>query len=256
MGRAPCCDKANVKRGPWSPEEDAKLKAYIEKYAQLPGRTDNDIKNYWNTRLKKLLGRRKRSQINWLSPAGHDQKEANGTENNPNTQTLSNSALERLQLQMQLQSLQNPFSFGNNPALWPKLHPLQEKMMQSLQCLNESPNPLQQHLRPSTPPGLGQNADFYEPPTASIGLQQDYSTNGMSSSDSSLAFNTGNIVLDSTVAPKSNGTEHEPSAGIEAVSTFQAEIDVAFLRQGDHRAEFDCFEEMDRWFQGQPDLLV
>jgi len=30
MGRAPCCDKANVKRGPWSPEEDQKLKSYIE----------------------------------------------------------------------------------------------------------------------------------------------------------------------------------------------------------------------------------
>ena len=32
MGRAPCCDKANVKKGPWSPEEDAKLKAFIEEH--------------------------------------------------------------------------------------------------------------------------------------------------------------------------------------------------------------------------------
>lgn len=32
MGRAPCCDKANVKKGPWSPEEDATLKAYIEEH--------------------------------------------------------------------------------------------------------------------------------------------------------------------------------------------------------------------------------
>ncbi|RRT38956.1 hypothetical protein B296_00058078, partial [Ensete ventricosum] len=32
MGRAPCCDKANVKRVPWSPEEDAALKSYIHQH--------------------------------------------------------------------------------------------------------------------------------------------------------------------------------------------------------------------------------
>lgn len=29
MGRNPCCDKSRVKRGSWSPEEDATLKSYL-----------------------------------------------------------------------------------------------------------------------------------------------------------------------------------------------------------------------------------
>ncbi|KAK3227770.1 hypothetical protein Dsin_007632 [Dipteronia sinensis] len=29
MGRPPCCDKSNVKRGLWTPEEDAKILAYV-----------------------------------------------------------------------------------------------------------------------------------------------------------------------------------------------------------------------------------
>ncbi|RZR97383.1 hypothetical protein BHM03_00026555 [Ensete ventricosum] len=84
MGRSPCCEKVGLKKGPWTPEEDQKLLAYIEKHGNgswralpakagepaevsssswsaiathLPKRTDNEIKNYWNTHLKKRLAK-------------------------------------------------------------------------------------------------------------------------------------------------------------------------------------------------------
>ncbi|TKW41956.1 hypothetical protein SEVIR_1G351600v4 [Setaria viridis] len=251
MGRAPCCDKASVKKGPWSPEEDAKLKAYIEENgtggnwialpqkiglkrcgkscrlrwlnylrpnikhgdfteeeehiicslyisigsrwsiiaAQLPGRTDNDIKNYWNTKLKKkLLGKRapsRRARANhqdpYLAAAGGNMcsTSGGGGVNNGGSataaatpQALSASALERIQLHMRLQGLYGAFggcsNNDNNAAAaaapqWPKL----ETLLQANKLLPGSlptdavattvsvQHPPQQHLVEQSLAGVG-----------------------------------------------------------------------------------------------------
>ncbi|RWW58579.1 hypothetical protein BHE74_00034533 [Ensete ventricosum] len=56
MGRSPCHDEINgLKKGPWTPEEDQILVQWSAIATHLPGRTDNEIKNFWNTHLKKKL---------------------------------------------------------------------------------------------------------------------------------------------------------------------------------------------------------
>ncbi|KAE8704272.1 MYB330 protein [Hibiscus syriacus] len=134
-GRAPCCDKDKVKRGPWSAQEDLRLITFIQKHghqnwrslpkqagllrcgkscrlrwinylrpnvkrgnfskeeeetiirlhdslgnkwskiaSHLAGRTDNEIKNVWNTHLKKRLAPK-----NGKTPQNDESKESSSS---------------------------------------------------------------------------------------------------------------------------------------------------------------------------------
>ncbi|CAE6243137.1 unnamed protein product [Arabidopsis arenosa] len=153
MGRIPCCEKENVKRGQWTPEEDNKLASYIAQHgtrnwrlipknaglqrcgkscrlrwtnylrpdlkhgqfseteehiivkfhsvlgnrwsliaAQLPGRTDNDVKNYWNTKLKKKLSGMGIDPVTH-KPFSHLMAEITTTLNPPQVSHLAEAAL-------------------------------------------------------------------------------------------------------------------------------------------------------------------
>ncbi|KAJ9560390.1 hypothetical protein OSB04_005550, partial [Centaurea solstitialis] len=188
MGRSPCCDESNLKKGPWTPEEDQKLTDYIQKHghgswralpklaglkrcgkscrlrwtnylrpdikrgkfseeedstilhlhsvlgnkwsaiaAHLPGRTDNEIKNYWNTHLKKRL-----IQMG-IDPITHQPK-TDLFSCLPQLIALANlkELLEHTQLTHNLQYLlQQPRIIANNPELNPT----------NLIPLNQEPNP-------------------------------------------------------------------------------------------------------------------
>lgn len=157
---------------------------------------------------------------------------------------------------MQLQSLQNPFSFYSNPALWPKLHPVQEKMIQSLQSLND-------HGSNSNPVIMqGQKDDqFYKPTSAGDLLQQDGANiktpkvdlleNPLNNSISVPFIASGNNIPmhSSSLAARSDGAE-QTNMGLQQVCALQTELDdilnnrtMGYLQE-DQMAEFNCFREM------------
>ncbi|KAF8400362.1 hypothetical protein HHK36_013660 [Tetracentron sinense] len=252
MGRAPCCDKANVKKGPWSPEEDAKLKDYIDQ---------NGTGGNWIALPQKIESHARR-----LSTLNQDPKDANGIDD-----SLSNSALERLQLHMQLQSLQSPLSFYNNPALWPKLHPLGERILQSHYGLSHSPSALvQQAHNFQTEPY--QKVGFEELPAASIKDGQANSTSsnpkqdelensmtGFSPSDSSVAYNSGSNSMNATVMSQSDEvellkTEFQLASGLQAELNNILFSKPSGLLQHENQItdQFECFEE----FNGSKDNML
>ncbi|KAF2595294.1 hypothetical protein F2Q70_00045709 [Brassica cretica] len=101
-GRAPCCDKTKVKRGPWSPEEDLKLISFIQKFGHenwrsLPKQSGmlllyNEIKNVWHTHLKKRLVKSSASPDEPASPCSSDKTQAEDCLNIKTTHDSTTSA--------------------------------------------------------------------------------------------------------------------------------------------------------------------
>ncbi|XP_027362791.1 transcription factor MYB16-like [Abrus precatorius] len=179
MGRRPCCEKVGLKKGPWTPEEDKKLVAYVEKHghgnwrsvpakaglqrcgkscrlrwinylkpdikrgnfsleedraiiqlhallgnkwsiiaSHLPKRTDNEIKNYWNTNIKKRFIRM------GIDPITHKPKantfEAYGDDQSKEATNMSHMAQwesARLEAEARESMLQIGSSSFHNPQL-------------------------------------------------------------------------------------------------------------------------------------------
>ncbi|XP_029130541.1 transcription factor MYB4-like [Cajanus cajan] len=69
MGMMPCCEKVGLKKGPWTPEEDNKLVAYVQKHGH----------GNWNSVPAKAGLRRcgKSCRLRWINHLKPDIKRGN-----------------------------------------------------------------------------------------------------------------------------------------------------------------------------------
>lgn len=191
--------------------------------------------------------------------------------------------MERLQLHMQLQNQQggiqnNPLSLFNNPAIWPKLHPLiQEKLIQTnLQSLNpqmiQYPNYSNLGLFQQTSSsvhlqaqnnnndndnnnnnnGISISKEQVEELENSSGSSDLVNNNNDNDNDNnnktSVIGNFGGLINPSSVT-KSEGY----STGMQRVLSFQAELNELL---GSDKLAGNEFEGMTGWWSNDPNTTA
>ncbi|KAJ0105220.1 hypothetical protein Patl1_18785 [Pistacia atlantica] len=187
MGRSsPYSDASGLKRGPWTPEEDQKLLANIQQHghgswrslpekaaAHLPKRTDNEIKNYWNTHIKKRLA------MMGIDPVTHRPKVASlgAADGDPkNASNLSHMAQwETARLEAETRLVKESRARHNEPttdSLSPRSRPspsvhLLNKMATRPRCL-DIPQSLAKRLFQGTQAPPTVNASFGEEMNAGL----------------------------------------------------------------------------------------
>ncbi|KAI9075300.1 hypothetical protein K1719_042705 [Acacia pycnantha] len=254
MGRAPCCDKNGLKKGPWTPEEDLKLINYIQIHgpgnwrtlpknaglqrcgkscrlrwtnylrpdikrgrfsfeeeetiiqlhsimgnkwsaiaARLPGRTDNEIKNYWNTHIRKRLLR------TGIDPVTHA----------PRLDLLEISSILRSVLTNN-QSLLNLQSLLRAQAL---MNPQLLKLATNLLALkNQNPDLVSQNIQQILQAAGNHQVDsqaspFSQPPTQTTNMHEGLSgniTNMSCSSSSQQSSSLASYLCEDLVNPQQN----------------------------------------------------
>ncbi|CAH2044994.1 unnamed protein product [Thlaspi arvense] len=126
MVRPPCCDKGGVKKGPWTPEEDIILVTYIQEHGPgnwraVPTNTDNDIKNYWNTHLKKKLNKANQDSHQELDQS----RDRSSLSSSPSSSSAnSNSNISRGQWERRLQTDIHLAKKALSEALSPAVAPI------------------------------------------------------------------------------------------------------------------------------------
>ncbi|KAJ4973560.1 hypothetical protein NE237_006734 [Protea cynaroides] len=289
MGRSPCCEKVGLKKGPWTPEDDQKLLAYIEEHGHgswrslpakaglqrcgkscrlrwtnnlrpdikrgkfslqeeqtiiqlhallgnrwsaiathLSKRTDNEIKNYWNTHLKKRLTKMgidpvtHKSKTDAFSFTDGQSKTAANLSHMAQWETARLEAEARLVRESKLKSI----SFGSSSAIPPAAPPL---------CLDVL-KAWQGGLSKSTKGGFNPDLEFVDNPTSAVECE-----GGMVKEEGEEEWKVTNGIQDVIFTIESSWPldSGKVETGQVEVSNFMDGFSDQLLSNADHQNESD-----------------